>query len=324
MRRNAEKLRAKLGEGVKLCAVVKADAYGHGAPAVARALEPVADVFAVALVEEGAELRICGIERPVLVLLPAERGELPRALFYGLTLTAVSPGALKEIERAARAAGTVASVHLAADTGMNRIGERRRDRFEAMCAYAERSPFLALTGVFSHFAGADAAFTRLQFERFCRRVALARRYAPDLTAHIAASSHLAERAYQADMVRAGIALYGYGGEGLEIAMTLRAKVLCRKRIRPGDRLLYAEAPETRGRDIALVRLGYADGFPRSGLPNAERPLAMDTSAVTDEAGREIDILGPGRTAEDIACSSGTVSYEILTKALMRADRIYTE
>lgn len=324
VRANARAVRGKLGSGVLLCAVVKADAYGHGGAAVARALEDTADCFAVALCEEGAELRLAGVRRPVLVLLPAEREDLPRALFYGLTLAADSLRSLAEIERAARRAGTVASVHIAVNTGMNRVGVTRRDRFERMCARAAASPFLVLSGVFSHFAGEDPSFTALQHARFRRRVALARRYAPHLIAHIAASSHLAEVRYQEDMVRAGLALYGYGAEGVTPAMTLKARAVCRRKVRAGERLMYAESPEREDVGALIVRAGYADGLPRSGLPYALRPLAMDTAAIADGGEREAELIGKTQRADDLAKAAGTIPYELLTKALMRAERVYIE
>ena len=321
LRRNVAVVRGKLQAGVRLCAVVKADAYGHGAPEVATQIEREVDAFAVALTEEGVALRIAGIQKPILVLLPVEKQEISRALWYGLTLTVDSRRQLRAIERAAASAKTVAAVHFAVDTGMNRIGFTRNDRFAACCRQAANSPFLCLAGVFTHFSGGGEAVRRRQFALFSRRVALARKYAPYLTAHAAATSALSDPRYQLDMVRAGLCLYGYGTDGVQPVMTKTAPVIARRTVKPGDRLLYGEAPCERTH-VKIIREGYADGLPRNGSGLFCAPMAMDTAAVVGNDGLPVQLIGKDSRADDVAERAGTISYEILAKAAMRAERKY--
>ena len=321
IRRNIDTCRSRLRQGVKLCAVVKADAYGHGAATLSSALQENVDAFAVALVEEGIELRLAGVQRPVLVLLPTSAQEIKRALWYGLTLTVATPSGLYEVERVARKMRTVASVHFAVDTGMHRVGFTRQDRFLSACQYATSSPFLCLSGVFSHFSSAEQKVTEKQYALFRRRVALARKFAPELTSHIAATPTFENQAYQEDMVRIGLALYGYGARGVAPVMTLTAPTIACHTVGAGERLLYAPAPSKKTR-VKIVRVGYADGFLRNGNTNFCAPMAMDTAAVVGTDRASVEILGKNRRADDIARETGTIAYEVLVKAGIRAERVY--
>ncbi len=321
VRRNVHSCRSRLSSGVKLCAVVKADAYGHGAAMLSREVQADVDAFAVALVEEGIELRLAGVLRPVLVLLPVCVQEIERALWYGLTLSVASLGGLYAVERVARKIQMVASVHFAVDTGMNRVGFTRQDRFLSACRYAASSPFLCLSGVFSHFSSIEQKETEKQYATFRRRVALARKFAPELTAHIAATPTFENRTYQEDMVRVGLALYGYGVRGVQPVMMLTVPTISRRTVGEGARLLYAPAPNEKKR-VKIVRVGYADGFLRSGNTAFCVPMAMDTAAVDGADCASVEILGKNRRADVIARETGTIAYEVLVKASIRAERVY--
>jgi alanine racemase len=148
--------------------ILKANAYGHGLEAVARALAPLADAFGVALVEEGIALRRLGIETPILVFGGVWTRQIPLFLDHGLTLTVPSLARLRDVEEAAAAQKARARVHLKIDTGMERIGVHHYNA-EGLLEAAARSPYVEVLGIYSHFANADAddlADTRRQLARF--------------------------------------------------------------------------------------------------------------------------------------------------------------
>ena len=166
IRGNAALLRAKAA-GAKLCAVVKADAYGHGGAMVCQALTGVADCFAVALVEEGVRLRLAGVSADILVLVPPlSEEEAVRAALYGLTVSVGDGQDIALVSRALAGRGLTVRVHLQVNTGMNRFGFEEAP-FAALCGEG-LPPCMRAEGIYSHFyAPHDAAVTREQFSRFC-------------------------------------------------------------------------------------------------------------------------------------------------------------
>src|SRR5215468_628374 len=152
----------------RVMAVLKANAYGHGIEAVARAMAPLADAFGVALVEEGIALRRLGITTPILVFGGTWTRQIPLFLDHDLVLTVPSLARLRDVEDAAAARGARARVHLKVDTGMERIGVHYYSA-EGLLEAAARSPHVLVEGIYSHFANADGpdlADVRLQLERF--------------------------------------------------------------------------------------------------------------------------------------------------------------
>ena len=213
IRGNAALLRAGAA-GAKLCAVVKADAYGHGGAMVCQALAGVADCFAVALVEEGVRLRLAGVSADILVLVPPlSIEEAVRAALYGLTISVGDGQDIALVSRALAGRGLSVRVHLQVNTGMNRFGFEEAP-FAALCGEG-LPPCMRAEGIYSHFyAPHDAAVTREQFSRFCAFRARAEQAFGRLTAHIAATGGvLAAEGYCLDLVRPGIGLYGYAPQG---------------------------------------------------------------------------------------------------------------
>src|SRR6516162_9473228 len=168
---------ARVAAPAELCAVVKAHGYGHGGPAVARAaLAGGAARLAVALVDEGVELRRHGVTAPVLLLSECGLDAVDTALAYGLTPTLYSAEGIAAFAAAARAAGQRTAVHVKVDTGMHRVGAAPEDLI-ALAGAAEREPLLHLDGVWTHLPVADGelpedhAYTEGQLDRFDRLVA---------------------------------------------------------------------------------------------------------------------------------------------------------
>jgi alanine racemase len=277
---------AGLAAPAELCAVVKAHGYGHGGPAVARAaLAGGAGRLAVALVDEGVELREHGITGPVLLLSECGPDAVETAIEYGLTPTLYSSEAIAAFAAGARAAGRRASVHLKVDTGMHRVGAAPED-FVGLATEIVRQPSLELEGVWTHLPVADGveevdrSYTEGQLDRFERLVADlagAGIEAPLVHAANTAGSIAFPRSRHA-MVRCGIGLYGYlpgeavqrsfedqaAGEVMRPAMALKARVVAVRELEAGERPSYGRLRPLPARAfVATVPIGYADGVPRA-------------------------------------------------------------
>ncbi len=248
-------------------AVVKADAYGHGAVPVARAcLRAGAAGFAVATAEEALELRENGIDAPVLVLGAPDRELLEDMIARGVSFAVFDAQTLAQAQKLASARHTRALAHLKIDTGMRRIGAPWDD-LDALLRAWESCPDVQMEGAFSHFAAADGdeAFTRLQAERFeaALQNVRARGFAP--MRHMAASSAMGNAALRYDQVRAGIALYGTGAPGfaLRYAQELATRAVRIAWIGAGETVGYGRT-FTAARDtrVATLPIGYGDGYPR--------------------------------------------------------------
>jgi alanine racemase len=332
-----------------VCAVVKADGYGHGAVVAARAaLDAGAVQLAVATVEEGTGLRSLGIDAPILVLSEVHPTAFPAVRAAGLTPTVCSAEGI-----AAAAAAGVPTVHLKVDTGMHRMG----------CAPAEVVPLarkvlgagIRLGGVWTHCAVADEPadpFTDVQLARFAAGLdALAADGIDPGIRHAANSAAaLVHPAARYDLVRVGIALYGVhpstavsGSVALRPALRLRSEVSAVRRIDTGEGVSYglrwrAPAPTT----IATVPIGYADGIRRDlGLRGGvvlhggcRRPvvgvvtmdqLLFDAGGAPVAVGDEVVLLGrqggEERTAAEVAAELDTIPYEVLTSLGPRIPRV---
>lgn len=259
----------------RVCAVVKADGYGHGAIAVGQAaLDAGAEWLAVALIEEGAVLRKAGITAPILLLSEPRLDAFVAAVHYDLRLTVYSAEGIDAAADAAAAEGRVAKLHLKVNTGMNRVGADINDALGLAERIAKR-PELELEAVWTHCAVADEPgnpFTDEQIDRFDAIVdALdaAGLRPPMLHAANSAAAIDHPRA-RFDLVRSGIAVYGIAPSpeladrlDLRPAMRLGAEVAMVKRVRAGDRISYGLRHEfARDTTVVTVPIGYADGVPR--------------------------------------------------------------
>jgi alanine racemase len=355
VQRNVVRLRAGLADGATLCAVVKANASGHGAVPIARAaLSGGAASLAVAAVGEAAELREAGIAAPVLILGAISAEELPVALAARAAVVAWSDRFVADLAAAGPGSGPV-DVHVKLDSGMGRLGTRRIDEALAVAdAVRARSPALRLAGAMTHLATADddPDFVAAQLDVFTPFVAQLRRSAGAITIHAANSAAtLREPRSHFDMVRCGIALYGCDPmnvdpdrAGLEPAMELRSYVAAVKPARAGDSVGYGRrfiaATDTW---IATLPIGYADGLRRALSNNCEvlidgrrYPLvgtvSMDNVTVDLGAppsvavGADAIIIGRSgaerQTVEDLANRIGTINHEVLCGIGARVPRAY--
>jgi alanine racemase len=278
--RNCRRLASELSGETALCAVVKADGYGHGAvPCAAAALAGGATWLAVAAAAEAVELRAELAERARILVLGAMTPlELDHALGAGADLAVWRPGFLELVAARGRELGVRPQVHVKYDTGMGRLGERDPDAVAELARAAAASPDLDLVGFWTHFATADEAdstFFDQQLERFRALALPLSDELGGLLLHAANSAAtLREPDSHLDMVRCGVAIYGLDPFGsdpatqdLEPALELRSYVADVKRFEPGDSAGYGRswsvAEATR---VGVLPIGYGDGV-RRGLSN---------------------------------------------------------
>lgn len=307
---NALKIKS-LARGAKLFAVVKADAYGHGAEEVSRYIEDIADGFCVAIIEEGIALRVAGVSKPVLVLTPPLDGyDVSRAKAYNLILT------VNSVQTARLAEGS--ACHIKINTGMNRLGCNLNELPEVL----KTLPPESIEGVYSHlFAPHNAKASANQLALFERAVGAVKEVNPDAIAHLSASGGILRGGkYIYDCVRGGILLYGYAPYGFSAnGFTPALKVYARRTqvtqfIGGGVGYNFADKNYS---VLSSYRCGYADGFSRN-VPLGEKTLCMD-SFVSAEGGKILCVMD---NAEVYAKRSGTIPYEVLTNVTRRSEKIY--
>lgn len=352
IRHNLTEIRRHINPASKLCAVVKANAYGHGAVEVSKvAVECGADFLAVATVEEGLELRRAGFNLPILILslIPLRAAEV--VVENNLTATVVDLELAEKISEAAERLNKIAKVHLKIETGMGRIGISP-DKATELAAQINRLPSVELEGMFSHFADADSkdrTFTNYQIEVFKATADKVR------SAGVAIKIlHLGESAAvldipeaHFDMVRSGIINYGlYPSDDvrrtieLKPAMKLVAHIVYLKKVAAGVSIGYGrEFVAERDSLIATLPLGYADGYIRAyknfhvEINGQLAPIAgrvcMDQTMidVTDiegvKLGDEVILFGSDLiSTDDAARHLNTINYEITCLVSARVPRIF--
>lgn len=344
--------------GARLMAVVKADAYGHGATPCARALQEAGATYAaVALAEEALELRAAGIDLPILVMGRVTPPAMPELVQRGVTCTLTCADDASALQAAARKTGCLAKAHVKIDTGMGRLGIQPEE-VGAFWDLLEACTSLDVEGMFTHFSSAeeeDQQFTLGQIRAFFAAATLLgnRRKRPRLL-HCCASSgvHNAPQAYY-DMVRPGLCLYGGSAPHCTALTTEPVMQLCSLlgaiRTRPaGCAISYGRTyicPDERR--IAVVPIGYADGVPRAlsnrgqVLINAYRApivgrvcmdmIMLDVTDVPAAAqGSPVvlfgnpSLLGPCcPTVNEVADLAGVIPYEIMCGISKRVPRTYT-
>ena len=349
IRGNARRLAGFAGKPI--LAPIKADAYGHGAVRVALALEPLVWGFAVATASEALELRAADIVKDVLLLTPPRASSLAALIHNGVSFVVNSLEEVALLTREAAAQGETVRVHLKVNTGLNRLGAVPEDAAKLLLELG-RHVNLELIGVMTHLVDSEDAapdWATVQIERFnqfleTHCVAVPYR-------HAANTGGVLNRALNAhfDLIRPGIGLYGYapgtdmaGVIDLEPAMTLRAPVVFVKDLAASQPVSYNatwHAPaDTR---VATVRIGYADGYPRSlssrasvlvngvSVPQIGRvcmdQLLLEVGNLEVNVGELVTLFGAGAiTADHVAGWAGTNSYEILTGISARVPRDYLE
>ncbi len=326
IKNNAKNVRKKLKKGVKLCAVVKADAYGHGAEKVSSALYPIVNSFAVALPEEGISLRLSGIDKEILVFTPPRSEDVERSVFYNLTHTVATVSQLKMLDGAGKRQNRIVKAHLKFNAGMNRQGIDKISAIKEIISLLDRLTNVKISGLYSHFSAPENKNSlNGALNKFLLANNLIKGYNNNVTCHISASGGFLS-GVQADMVRIGILLYGYKPfesnlVSVKPAMKIYAPVLCKRTLAKGESALYGDLRCIENTEFSLVRYGYADGLSRQSVEGLFNNRCMDISAMT-----KVKTTKHGAVimdnAQELAKKYNTISYEILTKSAIRAEKIY--
>ncbi len=354
---NVEALRA-VAAPAEMCAVVKADGYGHGAAAVARAaLEAGAAWLAVAQVPEATELRDAGIDAPILLLSEPRPGEVAEALAARMRVTAYTPDMVDRLAHAVADSGAAPlPIHLKVDTGMRRVGAAPDD-IVGLAKAVDGHPSLELESIWTHCAVADDPddpFTTTQLERYEAVLADVRAAGIDVPLRHAANSAatILHPASRYDLVRCGIAVYGIppapalaGALPLEPAVRLVTEVAYVKPVGAGEGVSYGHRGRlARDSVVATLPIGYADGVARAlgelrqevlisgrrhpmvGVVTMDQVM-IDVGPGSDvQQGDEAVLLGAQGderiTPDDWAAQLGTVGYEIVCAIGSRVERRY--
>ena len=354
IRDNLRAVRAKTGTNVM--AVVKADAYGHGAVQVARHLEQDCSFFGVSSVAEAMELRQAGLKKPILILGHTPVEGFSRAVELEIRIAIFKLEDARELSRIAQFRGITAHIHLAVDTGMSRIGFQATEEDADLCAEIARLPGLHIEGLFSHFATADCAdLSRSEeqaklFDAFSDM--LAQRGVTVPIRHMNNSAGLMNFSAQYDMVRSGIVTYGLypsdevdpGLLPLKPALSWYSRISHIKTLPAGRSISYGGTHVTdRPTRVATVTVGYADGYFRSlsgrfyVLIRGKRApilgrvcmdqMMVDVTDIPDVSlSDRVTLVGTDGdesiTVEQIAAVAGSFNYEFICSIGRRVPRIY--
>lgn len=356
IRANFDSLKKLLSPETKTMAIIKANAYGHGAVRVARELENKADYFAVAAMEEAMELRESGIKTPILILAYTSPCQYETLINNGITATVYNYEDAKMLSVTAQKLGKNAVVHIGVDTGMSRIGFADTEESAKTIESIASLPFIEIEGIFTHFACADSAdktsalTQKKRFDNFIsllesKKISIPLKHACNTAAIIDFDCHY-------DMVRMGIALYGlYPSDEVDTkkvsltpAMEVISHVIHIKEVEAGVGISYGHTYVTpEKRRIATVCIGYADGFDRAFsnrgyvLINGKKApitgrvcmdmIMVDVTDIDDvRVGDDAVIMGRSGnaeiTAEELAAMCGTINYEVICTFMPRVTRLY--
>ncbi len=334
---NFSKAKKKLCNGVKICAVVKANAYGFGAEKIAKLLENQTDYFAVARLSEFLKLKKIGIKAPILILSPLLESDMKIAIKSGAEIVITSTETLLCAIKFAKEYQVQAKVHLKVDTGMNRYGFKDVNEFKSALKMIKRCRWIKLIGVCSHFYASDDETVKKQlyvFEKF-RKITIKAGFKPIF--HIASSAKLGDNSCQCDMVRLGIDLYSSDNHAFE------TQVLQIKQINCGECVSYGGTFRAeKDMKIAVCGAGYADGVCRKlsgvGKVTVNGKIAkivgricmdcfmIDVTNLDVVVGDKVYIFGKMQescvSVCDIAKMCDTIPYEIYTGISARVKRVY--
>ena len=359
IKHNVRELRKNLGNKVRIMAVVKANAYGHGAILTAQAaLEAGATWLGVATPEEALELRKAHITAPILVLGIVSNNSYEVLIRNDVSICVCCPEAVEEAAKAARFLENPARLHVKVDSGMGRIGIRSIGELTQIMERFPANNNVLFEGLFTHFATADEmdkTYTYQQLKRFTqfRDAAIKAGFKPVVhAANSAAATEIPEAGF--DMVRQGITLYGcYPSNevdkskmALKQAMSIVAQIVYIKTVHQGDSVSYGRKfTADSDRRIATLAIGYADGYKRAFTNKAEvlvhgkranvvgtvcmDQIMIDVTDISEaNVGEQVVLLGYQEggfiSADELAGIAGTINYEILTSVSERIVRVYTD
>lgn len=354
---NVVQIKKTIKEATKIMIVIKADGYGHGAVAIAKALDKVVDVYGIAIIEEGIQLRKEGIKKPLLILGYTPKEQYKELVAYNITQTIFQYDTAKELAKEALKQNKIAKIHIKLDTGMSRLGfTNSRESIEEIKKISLLEG-LEIEGIYTHFACADEKnkeSAQKQFQQFTHMIHLLEKEGINIPMkHISNSAGTIDMPESnMDMVRCGIATYGLFPSGevnhdnidLKPALELKTHVSFIKEVEKGVGVSYGSTYVTnKNTKIATIPVGYGDGYPRR-LSSKGRILIHGKSVpiigricmdqfmvdVTDieniEQGDEVTLIGKDGdeviSVEEIADLIGTIHYEVVCNIGKRIPRLY--
>ncbi|PKM53962.1 Alanine racemase [Petrocella atlantisensis] len=355
---NYREIRKYLSEGTKICSVIKADGYGHGAIPIAKTLsEEGVDAFAVAASHEAVLLRKNNIHCPILVLGYTSEDDYHDMVKHDITQTVFRLDMAEKLSAVAMQLGKMARIHIKIDTGMGRIGFEPDDQALQIIKKISKLPMIKIEGIFTHFSRADESdhsTSHIQLDIFKGFIAKLKEAGIEyFDLHMSNSAGLIE-VHQAEfnMVRVGIALYGLYPSyevdhtlfKLKPALTLKSNIILLKEMDEGMPISYGGTYVTgRKTKVATIPVGYGDGYPRA-LSSKGRVLIRGSYApvigricmdqfmvdVTDIEGVKEgdvvvligDMMGQGISVEEIASHMDTINYEVVCQLGKRIPRVY--
>jgi alanine racemase len=354
---NVANAKALTKPGTKLMAIIKADAYGHGAVMVAHTLEDVADAYGVAILEEGIELRQSGINKPILILGYTPAPLYPAMIKYDIATAVFEYDMAEKMSEAAEKIGKKAKVHIKLDTGMSRIGFKQDDESLEVIKKIAELPGIEIEGCFTHFATMDEkdkTKAMKQFERYMDFVERIEDVGIKIPVkHVSNSAGIIEKQeVNLDMVRDGICVYGmYPSDEVDKtklkltpAMEIKSYVSFVKTLEAGVEIGYGGTYiTTKQTTVATIPVGYADGYSRA-LSNRGRVLIkgksfpiigricmdqfmVDISELPEiKQGDEVTLVGRGGdeyiSIEEVADMSYSFNYEFVCDIGKRIPRVY--
>lgn len=357
IRENIKTMRRYIPEGKKLLAVIKANAYGHGAIEVAEALDDLAEYYGVACIDEAVELRKAGVMKPILILGATDESLFEEIVQYDITQTIFTMQQAKALSETAGKLGKTGRLHIKIDTGMNRIGFACVEENVSEIAAIAKLPNLDVEGIFTHYFKADEAdktTAKRQLAAYTQMVKWLEEVGVTFAIrHISNSAGIMEMPNDIyDMVRSGISTYGlYPSEEMDKeacilhpAMELKSHVTYVKTVKAGETVGYGGTYTLPvDKQIATVGVGYADGYPRA-LSNQGRMLIhgqyapivgrvcmdqtmIDVSNIPDvKIGDEVVLVGKQGdnilSVEELAGMSASFNYEFVCDVNRRVPRVF--
>jgi len=355
---NLSVVRSLVPEGCRVLAVVKADAYGHGASRIAkRAVEEGVAMLGVATVSEGAELRQAGITIPILIMVQPSHDQLQDAIDHDLRVCVSDIACAEKLGKIAQRVNKVAPIHCEIDTGMGRLG------FDAAKAASEllfltRVSFIDIEAIMTHFPVAelpDDTFTSNQIKAFKQQIKeVGQQGIPYEFVHAANSAAIVNHASSIfDMVRPGLMTYGVwpvpesaDDSRLKAVLTWTSRIVALRELPVGASVGYGRTFTTkRPTRVAVVPVGYADGYPFAlgnkadilvrgkrcpvrGRVSMDQTVIDVTEVANAAAGDHVTLIGTDGgvtiSAAELASRAGTIPYEILAGIGARVERVYTE
>jgi alanine racemase len=354
---NLREIKRLIGDGVDYMQTVKADAYGHGAIEISNAaLRAGARMLGVANADEGIQLRISGIEAPIVILGPSTLSEIPDMIKYHLTPSVSDAGFARALEEQLARASRTLSVHVEVDTGMGRGGTMHSEAID-LIRYIKTLPHLVLEGLFSHFASSEmmTAYNDQQWQLFSGLIAELQRLGIDIPVkHMDNSGAILNYpALKLEMTRPGIMTYGIypsaetqNKAALAPVMSFKTTIVLVKEFPKGYGIGYNRTYITKDKTrVATIPVGYGDGYPfilsnqgEALIRGRRAPIigrvsmdmcTLDVTHIPDCAvGDEVVLLGRQKdeyiSANEIAAKAQTISYEVLCALGKRAPRIFLQ